>query len=141
MDIVHFTENATDPLEAFGAGRASFVPLADGEGDTHVSCLHLQPGGTITAPSIDHAATLLVVHGRINMSSREGQALNLTIHAGMGCVTRAQEPYAFSSDMGAIVLIVESTTLKPHPQGISSPQRIAGATWPSDVLLDSEKPT
>ena len=140
MQIIHFTQNAADPLTAFGAARASFVPLADGEGDTHVSCLHLDPGAAVTAPSIDHAATLLVVHGRMTITNKEGQAINLTLHAGMGCVTQAQEPYAFSSDIGAIVLIVESTTLNSNPRGISRPDRIAGATWPSDAILDSEKP-
>lgn len=141
MQIVHFSENAADPLTAFGADRASFVPLADGGGDTHVSCLHLEPGGTVTAPSIDHAATLLVVHGRLNFTSRGGHDIDLTLHAGMGCVVTAQEPYAFQTDLGAIILIVESTTLSPHARGISSPDRIAGATWPSDVLLNPREPT
>ena len=139
MDIIHFTQQAADPLTAFGADRASFVPLADG--DTHVRCLHLEPGGTVAAPSIDHAATLLVVHSRMTITSREGQGINFTLHAGMGCVVAAQEPYAFQTGSGAIVLIVESGTLDPHPRGISNPDRIAGATWPSDVLLRPEKPT
>jgi len=71
----------------------------------------------------------------LTITSREGQDISLTLHAGMGCVVAAQEPYVFQTDTGAIVLIVESTTLNPNPRGISSPDRIAGATWPSDVLL------
>ena len=141
MQIVHFTKNAADPLTDFLAQRASSVLLADAAGDTHLSCLHLEPGGSVTTPSIDHAAALLVVHGRINIISREGHDVNLTIHGGMGCVVARGETYAFRSDSGAIILIVESTTLTAHKRGISSPDRIAGATWASDVLLQPQHPT
>lgn len=80
------------------------------------------------------------MHGRLNLTSRAGHDVNLTLHAGMGCVVAAQEPYAFQTDTGAIVLIVESTTLNANPRGISSPGRIAGATWSSDELLNPEQP-
>ncbi len=111
------------------------MPLADGAGDVHVSCLHLEPGGAVTAPSIDHAATLLVVHGRMNITRRGGAAVNLTVRAGMGCIVAAHEPYSFRTDAGAIIVIVESTTLNPNSRGICRAQRVAGATWPSDALL------
>jgi len=52
MDVIHFTQGATDPLTSFGASGARFLPLADGSGDTYVSCLHLERGARITAPSI-----------------------------------------------------------------------------------------
>jgi hypothetical protein len=61
MRVIHFTKHAADPLEFSGASGASFLPLADGEGDTHLSCLHLEMGGKIKAPSIIHAAALLAV--------------------------------------------------------------------------------
>jgi hypothetical protein len=53
----------------------------------------------------------------------------------MGFVVDKKEPYSLRSDTGAIVLIVEATTLTAHARGISTPQRIAGQTWPSDVLI------
>lgn len=65
MDVIHFTHGATDPLHSFEAKGVGFVPLADGGGDTHVSCAHLSPDAVIDAPSLTHAATMLVVHGRI----------------------------------------------------------------------------
>jgi hypothetical protein len=58
MKVIHFT---TDPLMGFDASGARFLPLVDGTGDTHISCLHLEQGASIAAPSISHAATLLVV--------------------------------------------------------------------------------
>lgn len=54
---------AADPLESFDASGASFLPLTDGEGDTHLSCLHLETGGKIEAPSLSHATALLIVYG------------------------------------------------------------------------------
>jgi hypothetical protein len=41
MQVIHFTHGATNPLKGFDASGASFLPLAYGEGNSHVSCLHL----------------------------------------------------------------------------------------------------
>jgi mannose-6-phosphate isomerase-like protein (cupin superfamily) len=129
------TLGATDPLKGFGAMGASFLPLADGQGDTHVSCAHLEAGATINAPSLTHAAALLVVHGRMTITSEHGEPRNTDIHSGMGIVVARGEPYSFKSDSGAILLIVESQELTAHARAISTPQRIEGATWPSDSVI------
>jgi hypothetical protein len=44
----------------------------------------------------------------------------------MGCIIDKDEPYSLQSEIGAIVLIVESDVLKPHVRGISTPQRVEG---------------
>jgi hypothetical protein len=111
------------------------VPLADGGGDTHVSCLQLEQGRRITAPSITHAAALLVVHGRITITTNLDARIN--IPGGMGAVFERHEPYTIESDTAAIVLIVEAAELTADACGMSTPQRIAGATWPSDVILST----
>jgi hypothetical protein len=131
MDVIHFTQGATDPLNDFRAKGVRFLPLADGTGDSHVSCAHLESGATIEAPSITHAAALLVVHGQITVTTDLGARINIL--AGMGAIFGRDEPYTIESDAGAIVLIVESDTLTAHPRGISSPDRIAGQIWPSDT--------
>jgi hypothetical protein len=132
MRVIHFTHGATDPLESSGAEGAHFLPLADGQGDTHVSCVHLDPGAIVNAPSLTHAAALLIVHDRITITSERGEPRNANIHAGMGVVVEREETYSFKSDSGAILLIVESQELTAHTRAISTPQRIAGATWTSD---------
>jgi hypothetical protein len=134
MRVIHFTHGAADPLEFSGDEGAQFLPLADGHGDTHVSCVHLEAGATNSAPSLTHAATLLVVHGRITITSEHGEPRNTNILAGMGIVVAPEEPYSFKSDSGAILLIVEAEQLLAHQRGISNPERIAGARWPSDRL-------
>jgi redox-sensitive bicupin YhaK (pirin superfamily) len=137
MDVIHFTYPATDPVTSFAASGASFLPLADGGGQTHISCLHLSMGGRIEAPSITHAAALLVVHGRVTIETNIGARINFS--GGMGAVFSPNEPYKLKSDTGAIVLIVESQELTAHTRAISTPQRIEGATWPSDSLLSARR--
>jgi len=87
MRVIHFTHGATDPLKGFDASGASFLPLADGQGDTHISCLHLGMGGKIEAPSITHAAALPVVHGRVTIESDIGARIKFS--GGMGAVSQA----------------------------------------------------
>jgi hypothetical protein len=135
MDVIHFTVGATDPLEGFDATGVRFLPLAAGDGDSHLSCAHLEPGATIEAPSITHAAAVLVVHGRITITTELGARIDF--YAGMGAVFRHDEPYGIEWDMGAILLIVESAVLIPHPRGISSHERIAGQIWPGDAVRAS----
>jgi hypothetical protein len=131
MNIIHFTERATDPLKGFDAAGARFLPLADGEGNSHISCLHLETNARIEAPSITHATALLVVHGCITVTTQFPKT-KINIHAGSGCVLEKNEPYSLDSDSGAVILIVECHKLSAQTRAISSPQRIAGATWPSD---------
>jgi hypothetical protein len=72
--------------------------------------------GKIEAPSITHAAALLVVHGRVTIEPDDTQA-RIHIHAGMGAVFEPNEPYTLKSDTGAFVLIIESQELAPHARG------------------------
>jgi redox-sensitive bicupin YhaK (pirin superfamily) len=134
MRVIHFTEGATDPLEGFDAKGVHFVPLADGSNNTHISCAHLDAGAKIDAPSLTHAAALLVVHGRVTIVTDDPES-RIDIHAGMGSVFGKDERYTVHSEAGAILLIIECEELIPHRRGISTPGRIAGQTWPSDPVL------
>jgi hypothetical protein len=136
MDVIHFTKGATDPLESFGASGACFLPLADGQGDTHLSCLHLKKGGKIAAPSITHAAALLVVHGLVTIESEIGARINFS--GGMGAMFGPNEPYTLKSETGAILILVECQELTAHARAISTPQRIAGATWPGEEATNAK---
>lgn len=49
MRAIDFTQAATGPLWNPASG-ARYVPLADGVGTIHLSCLHLEPGAKIQAP-------------------------------------------------------------------------------------------
>jgi hypothetical protein len=81
MDVIHFTHGAADPLNTFDAKGVRFLPLADGAGKGHVACAHLGPGATIDAPSLTHAAALLVVHGLVIIDHLD-MLLKIQVHAG-----------------------------------------------------------
>jgi hypothetical protein len=133
MQVIHFTHGASDPLLSFQATATHWGPLVDGYGGNHVGCVHLEAGARIPKPSLTHAATLRVVHGRMTvMTEHEAR---IEILAGVGAVLERHEPYSITSDIGALVLVVESDTLRANIRGVSTPQRIAGQTWPSDPLL------
>jgi hypothetical protein len=136
MDVIHFIQAAADPLTSFSATGACFLPLADGNGNSHISCLHLERNAKVSSPSITHAAALLVVHGRITVETRTPQ-IRIDIHAGSGCIVEKDEAYSLKSEEGAILLIVESQELSAHARAISTPQRIAGATWPGAETTDA----
>jgi hypothetical protein len=46
VNVIHFTYGATDRLTAFGSKDVYFVARADGNGESHVGCAHLDPGAT-----------------------------------------------------------------------------------------------
>ena len=130
MRVIHFTEGATDWLFGFRAQLARSVSLVSGDGDTHVSCLHLKPCARIIDPPATHDCALLVVHGQVLVVEDHGASINLS--CGMGAVIKAADRYHLECERGAIVLTVES--LEATPQGISTPQRIAGQRWPGEDL-------
>jgi redox-sensitive bicupin YhaK (pirin superfamily) len=134
MDVIHFTLGATDLMLFPRTRGAHFVPLADGGGNAHIGCVHLEPGATVESPSLTHAAALLVVHGRIEVTA-DASGKIAWLSGGMGCVLKRDEAYSLQSEPGAIVLVVEADTLAAHPRGISTPERINGQTWPSDALI------
>jgi quercetin dioxygenase-like cupin family protein len=131
MQVIHFTSGAADPLIAFGSSGARFLPLLEGQGSLAVSCLHLESKAEIPSPSLTHAVALLVVHGRITVTT-EFSKIPIDLHAGMGAALNPNEPYSLISEPGAILVILESQELTTHARAISTPQRIARATWPSD---------
>jgi hypothetical protein len=50
----------------------------------------------------------------------------------MGCVFAKDERYTMHSESKAIILNVDADRLEAEPHGISTPQRIAGETWPGE---------
>lgn len=131
MHVIHFTEGATDPLQAFGSQGVRFVPLADGCGDAHVSCLHMTPGATISAPPDTDDCLLLFLHGTAVFRADHGPMLEL--QAGVRLVLRAAEHYTLETQSGAVVLTIECDELAAHQRGISTPERIMGQRWPGEL--------
>ena len=130
MQIIHFTQGATDELSGFRALGVGSVPLADGSGDTHVTCLHFCPGAKILAPPVTHDSALLIVSGEVNVVFDVGGRAHLS--AGMGVITDAGQHYSLESRTGAIAIAVESQRLQATVRAISTPERIMGQRWPGE---------
>ena len=136
MRIIYFTQGATDRVTAFDALGLNFLPLLDGNGECHVGCAHLDPGARVPAPSLTHAAALLVVHGQVTVCAH----CRVDMSGGMGVVLAKGEPYSLETEAGAIILVVESNELIAHRRGISSPPRIVGQQWPGDPKAQARSP-
>ncbi len=133
MQVIHFTEAATDPLTAFGASSARLVTLADGQGQAHVSCVFLAADGRVEDPPRSHDCALLVVHGEVSFAGPR-DTLRLELRSGVGLVLKAGTDYRLQSQAGATVLLLECERLHATAQGLSTPARIAGARWAGEWI-------
>lgn len=139
MRVIHFTRGATDPLWNPAIG-ARYVPLADGFGTTHLSCLHLEPGAKIPEAPTGAATALLLVHGYGELWTHHPDELRIDISPGMGFVFEPGSRYSLRSRTGMIYLLVEATTLAPTAAGISTPERIRGQLWAGETADDMKPP-
>jgi hypothetical protein len=133
MQVIHFTEGATDPIDGFESHGVRFVPLAAGQRDEDatVSCYHLAARAWIAETPFVHDCVLLLVQGRVILWWGEERS-RLDMSGGMGAVLSAGEPFLLETDEGAVVLAVESPRLSSTAQGRSCPRRIAGQRWPGE---------
>lgn len=130
MQIIHFTEGATDWLEGFQAINVRSVPLADGSGETRLTCFHLYPKAYVFDPPTTHANVLLVVSGHVTVLFLNGSRAWLS--GGMGVVIDPDDRYSIESEHGAIIIAVECDELTPTRRAISTPERIMGQRWPGE---------
>jgi hypothetical protein len=133
VQVIHFTEGATDPLEEIASHDARFVQLLAGSGENQLGCLHLGAGGNLARRSISRDCALLTVHGGITFIE-DGTGLRLPVSGGMGVLLNANEYFALESDQGGIMLLVQCQHLRALESGISTPQRIMGQRWPGEDL-------
>jgi redox-sensitive bicupin YhaK (pirin superfamily) len=131
MQVIHFTEGTTDVLEGSGARRTLYVSLAQGSGDTHVTCLHLRAGASVSGPPANRDCVFLVVYGQVTVTTIEPQC-RLCLPPGVGIVIKSGERYSLETDQGAIALAVESEWLKETREAISTPARIMSRPWPGE---------
>ncbi len=91
MDVIHFTEGATDVLPGFRERGTGFVLLIEGYGDVEVSCLHLSAGAEVCDLWMTHDRTMLVLQGRVvaRVGAYGGSQVDLL--SGMGVVLKSVE--------------------------------------------------
>lgn len=131
MQVIHFTRGAADRLDGFRARETALVNLANGEGTSQISCLHLARGAQVLEPPATHACALLLVHGRMTVTATN-TGMRLAVEAGVGVTVEAGERYTLESETGAVVIAIDAQHIEPTPAGISTPGRIAGQRWPGE---------
>jgi hypothetical protein len=91
MDVIHFRLGATDhPFKGFDSSGASFLALGQTEGNTQISLRHLDSGATVTKPSLTYATALLVVHGRLALTTQFPET-RIDFQGGIGAILEAAE--------------------------------------------------
>ena len=131
MQVIHFTEDATDQFWGSLGRGARFVTLMEATGDVHVTCLHLSPGARISDLSVTHDRAALVVHGKVVVHGDEPEH-RLDLSAGAGVIVPAGQRFSIDSAEKAILLTMEGQWLEPALAGISTPARIEAQRWPGD---------
>ena len=131
MQVIHFTEGATDQLWGSRGRGARFVTLVEATGDVHVTCLHLSPGAYISDLSVTHDRSVLVIHGKVILRGGEPEH-RLDLSAGVGVIIPAGQRFSIDSTEKAIVMTLEAQWLDPSLAAISTPARIEGQGWPGE---------
>jgi hypothetical protein len=132
MKVIHFTAGATDRLDSSRGLQTRFVPLVRGGGATHVTCLHLLPGATVSRPPTEQDSAVLIVSGSTTLSLSLPE-LRLDLSGGVGVVLDAGESYSLASEHGAVAIAINATGLRATAEALSTPERVMGQLWPGDA--------
>ena len=131
MQVIDFTEGATDQLWGSVGRGARFVTLLEATGDVHVTCLHLSPDARVSDLSVTHDRAVLVVHGKVAIRGGEPER-RVDLHAGEGAIIPAGQRFSIDSAEKAIVFTMEAQWVEPALAGLSIPARIPGQSWPGE---------
>jgi hypothetical protein len=126
MIVIHFTRGAADPLTAFGATDARFLPLAEA----------LDSNAIIVSPSVTHATALLIVYGRITVTTQPLKVGSTSKLYGLRHRKRGtlQPEFGTGSHPAHRWVLTPYRPRTRHPH----PDRIGGATWPVDLTAAAE---
>lgn len=131
MQVIHFTEDATDQLWGSLGPGARIVTLLEATGDVHVTCLHLSPGSHISDLSVTHDRAALVVHGKVAIHGGKPEH-RLDLSAGVGVIVPAGQRFSIDSAEKSIVLTMEAQWLESAFDEISTSASNPGERWPGE---------
>jgi quercetin dioxygenase-like cupin family protein len=109
--IVEFRREAAQPITLFDSSGAFSVALADGNGEAHVYCVHIEPGGCIGAHDAGFGQLFLVVQGSGWAAGADGA--RVALRAGQGALFERGERHSKGSDEGMTVIMVQVGDLQP----------------------------
>ena len=113
MHLLDFTPGRGTPITVYDSHGAFALPLGEGQGEGHVYCVRIEPGGAIGAHEAASGQLFLVVEGSGWVSGPDG--VERPLGAGRGVYLARGEVHAKGSDTGMTAIMVQLMELAPAP--------------------------
>jgi quercetin dioxygenase-like cupin family protein len=111
MRVIDFFPSSAKPVDAFGGMGASAVAIGEGQGKARVSCVYIEPGGSIGAHPTGSGQLFLVMAGSGWVSGADGKRVDLS--TGQGALFENGETHAKGSEAGMTALMIQVSNLQP----------------------------
>lgn len=112
MRIYSFGAAQGRPITQFGSERLTTTGIARvANGDVHIGCMHLEPGGRVGAHQATPQQLFLVVRGEGWVRGPEPE--RTPIVADQAAFWESGEEHEAGSDIGMVALVIEGDTLDP----------------------------
>jgi quercetin dioxygenase-like cupin family protein len=109
VEFIDFGHNPGEPITDWGSHGATHAPLARGDGDAHVTVVHIQPGGELGRHPTGWAQLWVIVSGSGWVSENDGPRVEMD--AGEAVLIERGTVHAKGSAAGMTALVVQVTNL------------------------------
>lgn len=105
MRLIEFSRDRAKPITLFESLSAASLEIGEGDGEAHIHCVYLEPGGHIGDHRAGFDQLFLVVEGTA-WAAVEGQQ-RVALSAGQGAYFATGEIHSKGSDQGATVIMIQ----------------------------------
>ena len=105
MDVIAFSAESASPITEFGSRGAFAQLLGDGDGESHVYFVHIEPGGVIGPHPAGFDQLFLVTSGSGWVAGSDG--LRKSLSAGNGAAISRGEVHSKGSDVGLTAIMIQ----------------------------------
>ncbi len=116
MRILRFDEEVSRTISQYGSVGLTLAPVAVGQGEFHIVCMRLAPGGSVGAHKAAGPQLFAVVQGEGWVQGGSADALadvRQAIGEGYAALWAAGEWHAAGADTGMTALVIEGPTFTP----------------------------
>ncbi len=114
MKLIEFLRDKAEPITLFESVSAASLEIGEGNGEAHVYCIYLEPGGKIGDHRAGFDQLFLVVEGAAWAAGEDRKRVALS--AGQGAYFATGEVHSKGSDQGATVIMIQGSRLLPAAQ-------------------------
>jgi mannose-6-phosphate isomerase-like protein (cupin superfamily) len=112
LKVIDFSADRAAEISGFGSKAACGVPVSLPDGDAHVACIRLGPGGTLGRHPASVDQLFLVVEGEGWASGADGE--RVPVAAGTALYWVAGEEHESASENGLTAIVVQAERLNPR---------------------------